>query len=100
MWGAHLAKANLDGADLQNAQLFGSDLAAATLADANLAGVDFQAKSLSPGQFATGYSIPSNGRLPDATLRGAILHGATASADTKWPSGFDWAHAGVVIQDT
>ena len=34
-----------------------------------------------------------------ADLRGAHLAGARASADTRWPDGFDWGAAGARLVD-
>jgi hypothetical protein len=38
-------------------------------------------------------------RLAGADLRGAHLAGARASADTRWPDGFDWRAAGARLID-
>jgi hypothetical protein len=69
---ARLARANLRGADLRGAELDDADLAGAHLDQALLCGA----------------------RLQAADLGGASLAGARASADTRWPAGFDWRAAG------
>jgi Pentapeptide repeats (8 copies) len=69
---ARLARVNLRGADLRGAELGDADLAGAHLDQALLCGA----------------------RLQAADLGGASLAGARASADTRWPAGFDWRAAG------
>jgi hypothetical protein len=69
---ARLAGADLRGADVRGTSLQHAELAGVHLEQALLCGTEFQ----------------------DADLRGAHLAGARVSADTRWPSGFDWKAAG------
>lgn len=69
---ARLARADLRGADVRGTSLQHADLAGAHLEQSLLCGTQFQG----------------------ADLRGAHLAGARASADTRWPTGFDWRAAG------
>ena len=69
---ARLARADLRGADVRGTSLQHADLAGAHLEQSLLCGTQFQG----------------------ADLRGAHLAGARASADTRWPAGFDWRAAG------
>ena len=74
---ARLARADLRGADLRGTSLQHADLAGAHLEQSLLCGTQFQG----------------------ADLRGAHLAGARASADTRWPTGFDWRAAGARLVD-
>ncbi|HZB61006.1 MAG TPA: pentapeptide repeat-containing protein [Actinomycetota bacterium] len=69
---ARLARADLRGADVRGTSLQHADLAGAHLEQSLLCGTQFQG----------------------ADLGGAHLAGARASADTRWPTGFDWRAAG------
>ena len=75
--GARLGWARLAGADLR-----GADVRGTSLQHAELAGVHLEQALLCGTQ------------LQGADLRGAHLAGARASADTRWPDGFDWKAAG------
>jgi uncharacterized protein YjbI with pentapeptide repeats len=57
------------------------DLTGAYLQGADLQGADLQGADLRA-----------------AHLQKAQLRGAQANADTKWPDGFDWRAAGVVME--
>lgn len=74
---ARLARADLRGADVRGTSLQHADLAGAHLEQSLLCGTQFQG----------------------ADLRGAHLAGARASADTSWPTGFDWRAAGARLVD-
>jgi hypothetical protein len=74
---ARLARADLRGADVRGTSLQHADLAGAHLEQSLLCGTEFQG----------------------ADLRGAHLAGARASADTRWPTGFDWRAAGARLVD-
>ena len=74
---ARLARADLRGADVRGTSLQHADLAGAHLEQSLLCGTQFQG----------------------ADLRGADLAGARASADTRWPTGFDWRAAGARLVD-
>jgi hypothetical protein len=74
---ARLARADLRGADIRGTSLQHADLAEAHLEQSLLCGTQFQG----------------------ADLRGAHLAGARASADTSWPTGFDWRAAGARLVD-
>ena len=74
---ARLARADLRGADVRGTSLQHADLAGAHLEQSLLCGTQFQG----------------------ADLRGAHLAGARASADTRWPTGFDWRAAGARLVD-
>ena len=73
--GADLSRADLSGADLRWAYLRWADLNGANLSEADLYMAD----------------------LRGADLRYANLHGATYTANTKWPEGFDPEAAGAVL---
>jgi hypothetical protein len=74
---ARLARADLRGADVRGTSLQHADLAGAHLEQSLLCGTQFQG----------------------ADLRGAHLAGARASADPRWPTGFDWRAAGARLVD-
>jgi hypothetical protein len=74
---ARLAGADLRGADVRGTSLQHAELAGAHLEQSLLCGTQFQG----------------------ADLRGAHLAGARASADTRWPTGFDWKAAGARLVD-
>jgi len=74
---ARLARADLRGADVRGTSLQHADLAGAHLEQSLLCGTQLQG----------------------ADLRGAHLAGARASADTRWPTGFDWRAAGARLVD-
>jgi len=85
--GSLLAGARLGWARLAGADLRGADVSRASLQHAELAGVHLEQARLCGTQFQ------------DADLRGAHLAGARASADTRWPDGFDWPAAGARLVD-
>jgi Pentapeptide repeats (8 copies) len=75
---ARLARADLRGADVRGTSFQHADLAGAHLEQSLLCGTQFQG----------------------ADLGGAHLAGARASADTRWPTGFDWKAAGArLVED-
>jgi uncharacterized protein YjbI with pentapeptide repeats len=80
--GSLLAGARLGWARLAGADLRGADLRGTSLQHADLVGVHLEQSLLCGTQFQ------------GADLRGAHLAGARASADTRWPDGFDWQAAG------
>jgi hypothetical protein len=81
--GARLGWARLAGADLR-----GADVRGTSLQHAELAGVHLEQALLCGTQFQ------------GADLGGAHLAGARVSADTGWPSGFDWRAAGAQLVDS
>jgi hypothetical protein len=85
--GSLLAGARLGWARLAGADLRGADVSGASLQHAELAGVHLEQARLCGTQFQ------------GADLRGAHLAGARASADTRWPDGFDWRAAGARLVD-
>jgi hypothetical protein len=85
--GSLLAGARLGWARLAGSDLRGADLSGASLQYAELAGVHLEQSLLCGTQFQ------------GADLRGAHLAGARASADTRWPDGFDWGAAGARLVD-
>jgi hypothetical protein len=85
--GSLLAGARLGWARLAGADLRGADVSGASLQHAELAGVHLEQSLLCGTQFQ------------GADLRGAHLAGARASADTRWPDGFDWRAAGARLVD-
>jgi len=85
--GALLPGARLGWARLAEADLRGADLTGSGLQYAELAGVHLERSRLCGVQ------------LQGADLRGAHLAEASASADTRWPDGFDWRAAGARLVD-
>ena len=85
--GSLLAGARLGWARLAGSDLRGADLSGASLQYAELAGVHLEQSLLCGTQFQ------------GADLRGAHLAGARASADTRWPDGFDWGAADARLVD-
>jgi hypothetical protein len=81
--GARLGWARLAGADLR-----GADVRGTSLQHAELAGVHLEQALLCGTQFQ------------GADLAGAHLAGAKVSADTGWPSGFDWRATGARLVDS
>jgi hypothetical protein len=81
--GARLGWARLAGADLR-----GADVRGTSFQHAELAGVHLEQALLCGTQFQ------------GADLAGAHLAGAKVSADTGWPSGFDWRAAGARLVDS
>jgi pentapeptide repeat protein len=92
--GAHLEGADLDLADLTNATMNGAHLERARLLAARLEGVLFDP-----------YDWPINVAHLDGAIfaRPASAGGprlnAKANQRTRWPAGFDWRAAGVVMTD-
>ncbi len=86
--GAKLSGANLSGADLSGAKLSGANLINANLSGADLSGADLWVADLSGAD------------LINANLSGANLSGAEYSFQTKWPEGFEPAHAGATREDS
>jgi hypothetical protein len=80
-WRSTLINAALGGADLRGAALGWTDLRHATLKGANLGGANLRGADLRC--------------IND--LHEANLIDAKANARTKWPEGFDWRTAGVVL---
>jgi uncharacterized protein YjbI with pentapeptide repeats len=91
---AQLVDAQLEGAHLPKAKLQRAILSGASLEKANLEEADLQGASL--GKANLQKAILARANLRQADLTGAQLKGAQASADTAWPTGFDWRAAGVV----
>jgi hypothetical protein len=86
--GSLLPDARLGWARLAGADLRGADVRRTSLQHADLAGVHLEQSLLCGTQFQ------------GADLRGAHLAGARASADTRWPSGFDWRAAGARLVES
>jgi len=80
---AYLREANLCRTSLTEAKLIGADLSNANLSKANLVGADL-----------------SDAVLKGANLSGANLSGARCAQDTTWPEGFDFAAAGIILEDS
>jgi Pentapeptide repeats (8 copies) len=96
-----LRRAYLRKADLASAYLGRSNLARAEFQGANLRGANLQFATLVRAEFhgaSLEGAILRGADLRDAELRGAQLRGATANADTRWPDGFDWKAAGVIME--
>jgi hypothetical protein len=105
------ASARLEFARLANAQLGGANFHAADLADTNLNGADLHQAVLQGANLARAQLDQTD--LDHASLQGAQLFGvdlttarnlgttglrcAHADKGTKWPPGFDWRAAGVVL---
>jgi hypothetical protein len=75
---AHLAGADLRGTDVRGTSFQYADLVGAHLEQSLLCGTQFQ----------------------NADLRDVRLTGARVSADTAWPSGFDWRAAGARLVES
>jgi hypothetical protein len=83
--------------DLSGSVLPGARLGWARLAAADLRGVDVRGTSLQQADLAGVHleqALLCGTQFQGADLRGAHLAGARASADTRWPDGFDWRAAG------
>jgi hypothetical protein len=83
--------------DLSGSLLAGAQLGRARLARANLRGADLRGAELDDAELAGAHldqALLCGARLQAADLGGASLAGARASADTRWPAGFDWRAAG------
>jgi Pentapeptide repeats (8 copies) len=100
---ASLQGANLESADLEGARLVGVDLRGAYLVNANLTGASLLGADL-------GGATLCNAKLEGADLSDALmwtevfgvygdvdLKGATADARTRWPTNFDPAARGALI---
>ncbi len=89
--------------DLSGSVLPGARLGSAKLAGADLRGADVRGTSLQQAQLAGVHleqSLLCGTQFQGADLSGAHLAGARASADTRWPSGFDWKAAGARLVET
>jgi Pentapeptide repeats (8 copies) len=89
--------------DLSGSLLGGARLGWARLAGADLRGADVRGSSLQHAELAGVHleqSLLCGTQLQGADLRGAHLAGARASADTRWPDGFDWRTAGARLVDS
>jgi Pentapeptide repeats (8 copies) len=86
--GSLLSGARLGWARLAAADLRGADVRGTSFQHAELAGVHLEQALLCGTQFQ------------GADLAGAHLAGAKVSADTGWPSGFDWRAAGARLVDS
>jgi Pentapeptide repeats (8 copies) len=85
------------GLDLSGSLLGGAQLGRARLAGVNLRGVDLRGAELTGADLAGTHldqALLCGARLQGAELAGASLAGARASAETRWPAGFDWRAAG------
>jgi uncharacterized protein YjbI with pentapeptide repeats len=114
--GANLQRARLRGASLARAWLFktdlrGVDLREADLRDANLREAIADLTTWWPDERfdpkAVGIRVRPDlenadlrsSYLQNTDLTGVSLRGARANAFTEWPDGFDWRHAGVIMDD-
>jgi uncharacterized protein YjbI with pentapeptide repeats len=106
-----LARIDLQGKNLSRANLRASNLTQANLNFANLSGADLRDTDFTEASLQS--ADLSDSDLSRAILRGADLSGAdlvgarvsqtsfvdaTADSSTKWPQGFDWRGAGVIIR--
>ena len=78
---ANFRDANVNAADFRRTDLRKSDLTGADVAFAIFEGCDLRGTILLVQRIET-----------------AVLRGAVAEADTRWPAGFDPAKAGVIIR--
>ncbi len=88
--------------DLNGSVLPGARLGWGRLAGADLRGADVRWTSLQYAQLAGAHleqALLCGTQFQGADLRGAHLAGARASADTRWPDGFDWHAAGARLVD-
>jgi hypothetical protein len=88
--------------DLSGSLLAGARLGWARLAGADLRGADLRGTSLQHAELVGAHleqSLLCGTQFQGADLRGAHLAGARASADTRWPDGFDWRAAGARLVD-
>jgi len=88
--GAHLDRADLSYAHLVQADLRYAYLKQTTIRDAHLEGAHLDGAHLEGATLTGAY-------LEGAHLDGAHLEGAVADEQTRWPGGFDWRAAGVII---
>jgi uncharacterized protein YjbI with pentapeptide repeats len=95
--GANLSGANLSEADLWMANLSGADLLKADLSGANLGLANLREADL--GEADLGRADLGGADLGGVNLSGTDLSGAEYSFQTKWPDGFDPAHAGAIGED-
>jgi uncharacterized protein YjbI with pentapeptide repeats len=98
---AFLVDANLQGASLSVANLQDVVLGRANLEEASLVGANLQGASLDRANLQGAFLDDANlqgASLVDANLQGASLGGARANRGTKWPTGFDPARAGVIME--
>ena len=86
--GSLLPNARLGWARLAGADLRGADVRGTSLHYADLTGVHLE------------QSLLCGAQLLGANLRDAHLAGARFSADTRWPSGFDWRAAGARLVES
>lgn len=91
--GAHLEGASLRFANVTPSHRIGSLSLAADFSDAHLGGADLRDANL--------YGVYLGGaNLEGVDLRNARLVKARATATTRWPDGFDWQAAGVVLTNS
>jgi hypothetical protein len=89
--------------DLSGSLLGGARLGWARLAGADLRGADVRGTSLQHAELAGAHleqALLCGTQFQGADLGGAHLAGARVSADTSWPSGFDWRAAGARLVDS
>jgi len=89
--------------DLSGSVLPGARLGWARLAEADLRGADVRGTSLQHADLVGTHleqALLCGTQLQGADLRGAHLAGARASADTRWPPGFDWRAAGAQLVES
>jgi uncharacterized protein YjbI with pentapeptide repeats len=89
--GASLNRANFVGARLGRARLTTAQLNGAILTAARLQGADLRRAQLEGAQLR-------GAQLEEAILDFANLQGAVADERTRWPDGFDWRAAGVILE--
>jgi hypothetical protein len=98
---ADLRRANLQDACLQDANLRGADLRGANLQGATLLGADLTGARIGSrtSEAPTPRGVRSAYWLPAAELdsQATRLVGAQADSRTTWPTGFDPADAGVIV---
>ncbi len=100
---ANLRGANLTFADLREASMRGTDLALAKLIETNLTRADLDEANFFGADLneadLTGASLRGADFLEAENLDRARFHGATFSATTNWPEGFDAGTAGALPED-
>jgi uncharacterized protein YjbI with pentapeptide repeats len=82
--------------DFRYSDLIHTDLSETFLYNANLSYANLEAADLRGTSFYRAVLIGAD--LSKTDLRHASLRDALASAQTRWPHGFDWRAAGVALR--
>jgi hypothetical protein len=98
LWRTHLEDATLDSANLRGAFLGGADLSKSHMHKAVLEGALINEGANLDQADLSGANLREANLADSRNIVTARLSGAVANSKTRWPEGFDWAAAGVIME--